>query len=68
VWSYQSTLLKIPEERRFQILQAHSNFLRNNRGYNHEGKGSTITLNAEIPYPVKHCHIPEEFTILEMLT
>jgi hypothetical protein len=67
VWNYHSTLLKIPEDRRFQILQAYSNCLRNSRGYNLEGKGSTIILNTEMPYPVKHCHIPEEFTILEML-
>lgn len=59
VWSYHSTLLKIPEERRFKIFQAHRNCLRNNRGYNLYWKGSRIVVNAEICYTVKHCHIPE---------
>jgi hypothetical protein len=67
LWSYHSMLLKITEDRSFQILQTHRNCLRNNRGYTLEEKGSTIILNTEIPYRVKHCHIPEEFTILEML-
>jgi len=59
--------LKSQNSADFKYCKEHRNCLRNNTGYNLEGKGSTIILNAEIPYQVKHCYIPEEFAILEML-